>query len=159
MQYNTGALVCSRNKRTFSSDKSLSFAGCNQELSAKLWLIECIDRLTPESPTASSRSWVWREFFTPTLIALQALSEGHLQHFQALVYVKKDILPHELQGFWVWPLALQNYICNSVQGDHGVYIILFTYTWATYQLAFILLQEKNGKFFLMCRLILTWYIM
>lgn len=87
--------------------------------------------------------------FAPILIPLWGSFEGHLQHLQALVYVR-ETLPHELQGFWVWPLVLQKNICNSVQGDHGVYFMSFTYVWAIHQLALILLKEKNNKFFIMC---------
>jgi len=52
---------------------------------------------------------------------------------------RREILPRVLS------LALSNAknICNSVQEDHGVYLISFTYIWASYQLALILLKEQK----------------
>lgn len=115
----------------------------------KSWMpvlaIECIDRLTPKIPQPAAGVDVPRELFTPPpiLIPLPEASGGDLQHLQAIVYVKRIFCHMNSKGSeagpWYW--KKKKVSCNSVQGDHGVYLIPFTYTQATYQMALILLKE------------------
>lgn len=114
----------------------------------KSWMpvlaIECIDRLTPKIPQPAAGVDVPRELFTPPPPSDSSSRSirGWFAASSSNCLCKKDILPYGLQGLWGWPLVLKKKVsCNSVQGDHGVYLIPFTYTQATYQMALILLKE------------------
>lgn len=83
--------------------------------------------------------WVLQGVIYP-YFDLQGSLEGHLQHFQALVYVRGKFC-HMTPRVLSLALGMAKDICSSVQGDHGVYLTPFTYTWAAYQLALIQLKE------------------
>lgn len=102
--------------------------------------IECIESLTPKILQPAAGVGVCRESFYPILIPLWGSFEGHLQHLQALVYVGESCHMNS-KGSESDPCYCKENVCNSVQGDHGVYLILFTYVWAINQLALILLKE------------------
>lgn len=112
--------------------------------------IECIESLTPKILQPAAGVGVCRESFYPILIPLWGSFEGHLQHLQALVYVR-EILPHELQGLSLALGIAKKHLQFCARRSWGLsYFIHICMGYKPTGPYFTERIEKNSKFFIMC---------
>lgn len=111
--------------------------------------IGCIDSLTSKIPQPAAGVGVCRKSFCPYSDSSLGIIWGSFAASSSIGLCKRNSATWAPRVLGL-ALGIAKNICNSVQGDHGVYFMSFTYVWAIHQLALILLKEKNNKFFIMC---------